>query len=178
MKSQKLENDLLLRESGELPVRRQKRLATAIAMHPELQHREQTLKALQTLWKETVAETPLPGADCLRNIHCDAAALALRQQRKSTGVRLFTPLRLAAVTAAAATVILTAGLFLSVFPLNHTGHARLSRTATELDSRIADALDEIDSSLLTLLDTLAESGSPPEEESDALALKLMFMEDS
>ncbi len=178
MKTTKLEHDLLLSESGELSARRRKRLDAAIAASPELQERVRTMKALRTLWKDVSATTPLPTDDRMRRIHREITSTRQRRRKGSTvlpfRLPFLLPLRVPAIAAAAA-LLLATGLYLAIAPPRHAIPIAIANpSATDLDSRIEDVLDDIDASLLTLLDSLAGN----EEESDALALELIFMEDS
>ncbi len=178
MKTTKLEHDLLLSESGELSARRRKRLDAAIAASPELQERVRILKAWRTLWKDVSATTPLPADDRMRRIH-HAITSTRQEQHKGATVLPFLlpfrrPLRVSAIAAAAA-LFLAIGLYLAIAPPRHPIPIAIAdASVNDLDARIEDVLDDIDASLLTLLDSLAGNA----EESDALALELINMEDS
>ena len=178
MKTTRLEHDLLLSESGELSARRRKRLDAAIAASPGLQATLREMKALRALWKDVSATTPLPAEDHMRRIHREITSTRQERRKASTVLPFRLPLRMPAIAAAAA-LFLAIGLYLAIAPPRHARPIAIADSSvTDLDSRIEDVLDDIDTSLLTLLDSLAENGNAPDEESDALALELIFMEDS
>jgi len=174
MRNIDMEKELLLRGSGELPRQRMKALESALVDSPELRTMEQEMKGLQTLWREVTAETSSPSGAVLERIHREATA----RTRQFRAPAVIVPFRISRFTlayaSAAAIVIMTAGLLI---------HTALRPGAEDdgnnsLDARIAEVLDDIDVSLIAVLDNLADSGNPAEVERDALAMRLMLMEDS
>ncbi len=178
MHHKRLEYDLLLLRSGELSARRKDRLVQALARDPALRARAAELDALAALWRELQRHDAAPPPATLHRRLRNAAATqvpACPGWRGGSGVPYWKP----GLALAAGLCLLLASAVVLRRPAAPVDFARVP--IEDLDAEIADTLDAIDGTLLSLMDALA-SGDPvaptAESEWDVLALELIRLEDS
>lgn len=180
MNRNKTERLLLLRQSGEITGRQQRRLDAALAQHPEWLTEAPTVDALKALWSDAAAEnTRAPSMGVIHEIERFAVTECRRHTRRaSSSMLLFRHAYLMPAYATAAVLILSAIVFfVDLSPrVQQPVYQTVSMDAT--DAGFETALQQIDTSMLDLLDNFATAENPQEVKLDALVMQLMIMEDS